>query len=228
MIQSALLALQQAVSPPFRSVLLKSVGLALLLLVVLGVGLEALVARMIQLDNQSLDFIATIIASLGIIIGLVFLVPPVTSLMAGIFLDEIAATVERTHYPQDPPGHDLPLAQSIVMSLKFFGIVVLVNLGLLVLLLLPGINIAIYLIGNGYLLGREYFEMAAARFRGVEGAKALRRRHGATVFFGGILIAGFVAIPIVNLLTPLVATAFMVHLHKHISRKDPVPAGSIR
>jgi CysZ protein len=223
-IQSALLALRQSVSPPFRSVLLKSVGLALLLLVVLGVGLQALVARLIEIDNQNLDFVATIIASFGIVIGLVFLVPPVTSLMAGIFLDEIAATVERTHYPQDAPGRDLPLGQSILMSVKFFGVVVLVNIGVLVLLLLPGVNIVLYLIANGYLLGREYFELAAARFHGVEAARALRRRHAPTVFLGGVLIAGFVAIPILNLATPLVATAFMVHLQKRIAQRDPVLA----
>jgi CysZ protein len=219
MIQAALLALRDAVSPPFRSVLLKSVGLAILLLVVLGIGLQALVAHLIDLQNQSVELIATIIASLGIVVGLIFLVPPVTSAMAGIFLDEIAGIVERTSYPADPPGRDLPLSQSIPASLRFFGIVVLVNLGALVLLLVPGINVVIFLIANGYLLGREYFELAAARFRSVEAAKALRRHHAAEVFFAGILIAGFVAIPIVNLATPLVATAFMVHLHKRIAQR---------
>jgi CysZ protein len=220
MIQSALLALRQAVSPPFRSVLLKSVGLAVLLLVVLGIGLQWLVARLIEFDNQSVELLATIIASLGIVVGLVFLVPPVTSLMAGIFLDEIAGTVERTSYPDDPPGRDLPLSQSIPASLRFFGVVVLVNLGALLLLLVPGVNMVIFLVANGYLLGREYFELAAARFRPIAAAKALRRRHAATVFFAGVLITGFVAIPIVNLATPLVATAFMVHLHKRIARRE--------
>ncbi len=220
MIQSALLALRQAVSPPFRSVLLKSVGLAILLLVVLGIGLQWLVARLIDFDNQSVELVATIIASLGIVVGLVFLVPPVTSLMAGIFLDEIAGTVERTSYPEDPPGRDLPLSESIPASLRFFGIVVLVNLGALVLLLVPGVNLVIFLVANGYLLGREYFELAAARFQPIEAAKALRRRHAATVFAGGLLITGFVAIPILNLMTPLVATAFMVHLHKRIARRE--------
>lgn len=220
MLQSAWLALQQALSPPFRSVLLKSVGLAVLLLVLFGIGLQALIAYFIDLQNQSVELIATIIASIGIVVGLVFLVPPVTSLIAGIFLDEIAETVERTYYPQDPPGRAVPLGQSIPASIRFFWVVVLVNLGVLVLLLVPGVNVVVFLVANGYLLGREYFELAAARFRPIEEAKALRRRNATEVFLGGLLIAGFVAIPVVNLLTPLVATAFMVHLQKRIAGRE--------
>ena len=37
----------------------------------------------------------------------------------------------------------------------------------------------------------------------------------------GLLVAAFLAIPIVNLLTPLFAAGLMVHLHKALSRKDP-------
>jgi CysZ protein len=35
------------------------------------------------------------------------------------------------------------------------------------------------------------------------------------------MIAAFLAIPVVNLLTPLFAAGLMVHLHKALSRKDP-------
>jgi uncharacterized protein involved in cysteine biosynthesis len=37
------------------------------------------------------------------------------------------------------------------------------------------------------------------------------------VYVGGLFIAAFVSIPIVNLATPLFAMAFMVHLHKRLS-----------
>jgi len=49
--------------------------------------------------------------------------------------------------------------------------------------------------------------------------KALRRRNATMVYVGGLFIAAFVSIPIVNLATPLFAMAFMVHLHKRLSRK---------
>jgi uncharacterized protein involved in cysteine biosynthesis len=41
------------------------------------------------------------------------------------------------------------------------------------------------------------------------------------VFLGGLIIAAFVAIPIVNLATPLFGMAFMVHMHKQLSGPRP-------
>jgi len=74
---------------------------------------------------------------------------------------------------------------------------------------------------NGYLLGREFFEFAAMRFRPPAEARAFRSKHSSTVFMAGLLIAGFLAIPFVNLLTPLFAAGLMVHLHKKVSKRDP-------
>ena len=61
----------------------------------------------------------------------------------------------------------------------------------------------------------------AMRFRPPPEARAFRAKHRGTVFLAGLLIAGFLAIPIVNLLTPLFAAGLMVHLHKLVSRRDP-------
>jgi CysZ protein len=75
----------------------------------------------------------------------------------------------------------------------------------------------LFFIATAWLLGREYFELAAIRFHPVADAKALRRRHHATVFTAGLFIAGFVSIPILNLATPLFGTALMVHVHKRLT-----------
>lgn len=225
MIQAAWLALRQALSRPFRLILLKSAGLAILLLALFGAGLEWTIAGLIDFgDHPNVAFVATAIASLGVFAGLIFLVPPVTSLMGGIFLDEVAADVERVHYPADPPGRPMPFWPSVRLSARFFLVVLLVNLAVLILLFVPGVNIAAYLIGNGYLLGREYFQFAAMRFMGEREAGALRRRHGVTVFLGGVLIALFAGIPVVNLATPIVAAAFMVHLCRRVSRREAARA----
>src|SRR5690606_27576927 len=118
-----------------------------------------------------------------------------------------------------PPGREQPLGVSILLGAKFAVLVLLVNIGALMLALVPGINLIVWWVANGYLMGREYFELAAMRFRTPEEARALRRDNRVTVFMGGLMIAAFLAIPIVNLATPLVATAFMVHLHKRISAR---------
>lgn len=226
MIQSAILAVRQAFSPPFRTVLFKSVGLAVLFLVVAGIGLQAGLAHLVVLQNAYLDWAAAIASALGIIVVLFFAVPPVVSLVAGFFLDEIAGEVERTHYPADLPGREQPLGRSLLLAVKFALIVLVVNIGTLMLALIPGVNLLAWWLANGYLLGREYFELAAMRFRSPEEARALRRQHRGRVFFGGLMIAGMMAIPIINLATPLVATAFMVHVHKKLGRRvellDPI------
>ena len=105
-------------------------------------------------------------------------------------------------------------------SLKFLGVVILGNLLALALLFVPGINLIAFFVINAYLLGREFFEFAAMRYRSEAEARALRSHYGVTVFLAGLLIAGFMPIPLVNLLTPLFAAALMVHLHKAISQRE--------
>src|SRR5690606_23010144 len=131
----------------------------------------------------------------------------------GIFLDDVADVVEERDYPADPKGQALPLGRSIVLSLKFFGVVLLANLLALALLLIPGVNVIAFFVVNGYLLGREFFEFAAMRHRTEDDAKSLRRRHSGTVLIAGFVIAGLMAVPVLNLATPLFAAAMMVHLH---------------
>jgi CysZ protein len=82
------------------------------------------------------------------------------------------------------------------------------------------VNVAVFFVANGYLLGREYFELAAMRFRPIDEARELRRANALRVFLAGLVIAGIVVIPILNLITPVFATAFMVRMHKKISRES--------
>ncbi len=79
----------------------------------------------------------------------------------------------------------------------------------------------IFFLAAAYLLSREYFELAAMRYRPPAEAKAMRKANQAMVFAAGLLIALFVSIPVVNLATPLFGMALMVHLHKGLSRRNP-------
>jgi CysZ protein len=214
MIQAALLSLREAFSPAFRAVLFKTVGLALVLLVLLGILLQTLAAKLIDLNNPNVDLAADILSGIGIVIGLVFLIPPVVSLVAGFFQDGIAAQVEAKHYPLDLPGREMPTGRSIVLAVRFALLVLAVNIGALLLLLVPGVNIIVWWVANAYLLGREYFEFAAMRFLGEDEARAFRKAHAGRVFIAGLMVAALMAVPILNLITPLVASAFMVHVFK--------------
>jgi CysZ protein len=238
MIAAAFKALSQMSSPAFRAVLLKSVALALVLILVLAIGLHRLLAWLAagggvwaeemlgSAAHGPLDiflWILTIAAGLGIVLGSIFLMPAVTALVASFFVDEIAAEVERTHYPDEPVGHPVPVTRAAIEGVKTAGLAVLVYLLAIPFLLLAGFGVVVFLIATAFLLGREYFELAAMRFHAPAEAKALRKRHGSTVFGAGFLIALFVSIPIVNLATPLFGTALMVHLHKRLSGRNNKP-----
>jgi uncharacterized protein involved in cysteine biosynthesis len=234
MLQAAAHAISQMFTPPFRAVLLKSAGLALLLIVLLGIGLnrllvwlagegEAWAASLLgggaHVPLSILAWIFSIAATLGIVVGLVLLMPAVTALVASLFVDEIALEVERSHYPAEPAGKPLPAVRAAAEGGKTALLAVLVYLLAAPFLLLAGAGLVIFFFSTAFLLGREYFELAAMRYRAPAEAKLFRKAHRSTVFVAGLLIAAFVSIPVVNLATPLFGMALMVHVHKRLSRR---------
>jgi len=231
MVSSAIAAFTDILTPPFRAVLWKSLALTVGLLVLIWLGLQGLAGWLIDSPYPWLDTSLTVLTGIGVFVGLGFLVAPVMSLFAGLFLDEVAELVERTRYPGDPPGKAQPLGVALRETLVFVGVVIVGNLVALMLLLVPGVNVVAFVVVNGYLLGREYFEAVAMRFGTPEEARALRRANAVTVFLAGLVVAAVLAIPLVNFLTPLFATAFMVHLRKRLAgraaARPPVrPAGA--
>ena len=98
---------------------------------------------------------------------------------------------------------------------------IVLNLLALPLYLLPGPNILIYLALNGYLLGREYFETVAQRRLGGRAVAQARRRVRLRLWVAGVLIALMLAVPLLNLIAPVLATAFMTHLFVTWRRQSP-------
>ena len=218
-------AFSQLFSPPFRSVLFKSLGLTIGLLLVAIVALTTLFGMFAALPGW-VEWTIQILGGLGLLIGSIFLIGPITGLIASLHLDEIAEEIERSDYPNEPAGQALGTIEGMKVALKFGLLVIGVNILVLFLLLVPGVNIVAFFIANGYLLGREYFELAALRYMPLADAQALRRDHRLRVFLSGLIIAGMVSVPLLNLLTPLFATAFMVHSVKSVlpHRKDASPS----
>jgi CysZ protein len=231
MLDAAFKALAQMFTPPFRAVLLKSVGLAILLLIMLAVGLQRLFAWLaaegagylegvtgpgMQTPLHALLWVLAIAAGFGLAAGAIFIMPAITAFVASFFSDEIAAEVERVHYPADPPGRPISTARATIEGVKTALLALLVYLIAVPFVLFAGLGFLIFFVANAWLLGREYFLLAAMRFHSVEEAKRLRKTHHGTVVLAGCFIAAFVSIPILNLATPLFGTAFMVHMHKKL------------
>ncbi len=236
MLDAAVKALSQILSPPMRSILWRSIGLALVLIVLLAVGLqrllswfavygedwaEAMLGPGFHTPLNILAWIVSIAAGLGVVSGAVFLMPAITSLVASVFVDEVADHVEREHYPAESPGMALPLGLAMSEGIKTALLTILVYLIALPFVFMAGAGFIAFFVATAWLLGREYFELAAMRFRPPAEAKAMRKENAAIVFTAGLIIAAFVSIPIVNLATPLFGMAFMVHMHKRLSGPRP-------
>jgi len=236
MLDAAVKALSQILSPPMRSILWRSIGLALVLITVLAIGLqrllswfatygedwaEALLGPGFHTPLNVLAWVVSIAAGLGVVLGGIFLMPAITSLVASVFVDDVADHVELEHYPAERPGVALPLGVAMREGIKTALLTVLVYLVALPFVFVAGAGLLVFFIATAWLLGREYFELAAMRFRSPAEVKAMRRDNAAIIFTAGLIIAAFVSIPIVNLATPLFGMAFMVHMHKRLSGSRP-------
>jgi uncharacterized protein involved in cysteine biosynthesis len=213
-------ALGQLSDSRFQSVLFKGIGLTLALLVGIYIAFVWILGLFLP-DTVSLPFVGDIglglvlsVGSFFVMIGLsVFLMVPVASAFTGFFLDEVAEAVEDKHYPDLPPAPRQSFADMIRDTMGFLGVLIAANIIALVLYML--LNIAAPLIFwalNGFLLGREYFQMVAIRRLGREGAKAARARHAPKIWLAGALMAVPLSIPLVNLLIPVLGAATFTHM----------------
>ena len=78
MISAAVTAIEQIFTAPFRSVFWKSIGLTLLLLAALWAGVEKLVVSYVHLSYGWLATTIHVLAGLGLVVGITFLIPGVS------------------------------------------------------------------------------------------------------------------------------------------------------
>lgn len=224
MIRALFLALEQLSDPVVQRLVLRCVALALGtflgLVLFVGLGLAALDVTGIMWLDAALGF-----AGSGLTVLLAWLLFPATVIViVNLFAEQVAGAVERRHYPGLPPAAGASMGDSFRATAKLAAIGIALNLLALPLYFLPGPNILIYLALNGYLLGREYFETVAQRRLGLRGAAEMRRSIRLRVWLSGTLIAMMLAIPLFNLVAPVIATAFMTHLFVTWRRQTPLAA----
>lgn len=225
MFEAALAAARQILTPPFRTVLWKTLALTLALLALVWIVLHKLIVSGIALPYPWAATALSLIGGVGLFIGLAFLVAPVSFIVAGYFFDELAEEVELELAPGEAPGRALSLRDSAWLSVKFSAVSLGVNLAALLLLLVPGINAAAFFGANAYLFGRGYFELAASRYLPLGEVRRLRKNNALRLFSAGLVMAAILAVPGFNLIMPLFGTAFMVRIARNIIRARQAPRG---
>lgn len=221
-------ALGQIDDPRFRRVLFLGIGLTLALLVVAYAAFLLLLSWLFG-DELVLPLIGEVTwlndllswSSFFVMILLsTFLMIPVASAITSMFLDDVAQAVEDRHYPHLPEVDKIPLWTAIRDSINFLGVLIAANTVALVLYLIFTPFAPLIFWGlNGLLLGREYFQLAAMRRVGLEGAKALRKAHAGKIWFAGTLMAIPLSVPLLNLVIPILGAATFTHIFHAVSAK---------
>ena len=218
---SFLKALSQIGDARFRRVIGLGVLLALGLLIGVSTGFLWLVESLVP-GTISLPFVGPVDGinqvlgwgSFLLMLGLsVFLMVPVASAFTGLFLEDIAHAVEERHYPGLPAVTPMRLADTLIDSLNFLGLLLAANVLALVFYIFSGPFAPLLFWGlNGWLLGREYFTLVAMRRVSRAEAKTLRRQNAGRIWIAGILMAGPLSVPLVNLAVPVLGVATFTHL----------------
>lgn len=218
------LATGDLLRPRILSLVLFGIGLTILLFVVLQAGAFWLI-RLVTPGSLSLPWIGAVDIGNALSWGSLalfplmgfFLMAPVAAGFSGLFAERVADAVEDLHYPAIP-GRPLDFIDGLLESLAVMAAVV--GVAILSLVLTPFLGPIAPLLfygANGWLLGREFFQMAARRHLDARQASVLRKQNGVTITLAGALIAVMLTVPLLNITVPLLASATFTHLF-HVIR----------
>ncbi|MGD0191924.1 MAG: EI24 domain-containing protein [Rhizomicrobium sp.] len=221
MFSSAGRAVQMIFEPALFGVVFKSFALSFLIFALLFLGAEYAVQQLPTLHWHWLNVALQLLVPVLVIVLAFVLGAPVAAIFASLYLNGIASAIEAKYYGNDTPSPGAPFFASFVVVLRVLAWVVLLTLALLpVDVTIPILGSLAALVGNGWLLGREYFELTALRHLPRDQVDAMRRRHGAAILGAGLVIAALAEIPVVNFIAPLYGAAFMVHVFKHFQHRE--------
>ncbi|MDH3739402.1 MAG: EI24 domain-containing protein [Alphaproteobacteria bacterium] len=208
--------LGQLPTPPFQRVLWLSIGGSLLTAIILWFAIKVTLDKTDFIGLGWLDWIVDILGSLAAVVLLILLLPAFVGLIASLMLESICRAVEARHYPHLPEARSQSIMEAVFIGVRFMFILIALNIVVLPLIFFPPVYFVVGWALNGYLLGREYFELVGCRRLNADDLRTMRRQHGRTTLMAGLAIAVVSVIPIVNLILPLFGTAFMLHMFQRL------------
>ena len=226
MLSAVFLAFEDLLDAAQRRALLLSLVTAIALLVAIWFGVTLLLQLIAVTGFTWIDRIIGVLGSAGTLVFAWLLFPAMSAVAMSFFLDGVAGAVEARHYPGLPPRRRQSLGEVLRVSLRLALLAILVNLIALPFYFWPVINLLVYYGLNGYLVGREYFVLVALRRLDGSAADAMWRRYWPRLILAGAGVAFLLSLPLVNLVAPIWATAFLVHVFE--SLRANAAAGTTR
>lgn len=161
------------------------------------------------------------LGSMGGVMIAWFLFPLLYPILMGFFDERMAEVIETHDYPHLPKATP-PFWPTLMQDVWFSVKAILLNILCLPLYFVPLVGLVVYYTLNGYLLGNQFFRMAAGRRVGIEQADELRCRARGSIVLGGAVVMFCATIPLLNLIAPLLGVATMLHLFHAMQGNDKV------
>ncbi|CAA7622012.1 EI24 domain-containing protein [Magnetospirillum sp. UT-4] len=219
MIAALFKAFAQLPDPRLRRVLALGILVAIAAYVVLVAAVWTTLANVSLFQSGWLDLGSDLAIGLAALVLPVLFFPALSTTVMGTMLERVADAVEDRHYPGLNWPRPQGLGEVLATTLRFLALTIAVNLAALpvyLVLLLTGLTVLLAAVINGYLLGREYFDLVALRRLPPAEARRVFRHHLGRLWLAGIVIAILFGVPLLNLATPVLATAFMVHVFQSL------------
>ena len=217
-------AIRQLDDPNIQRIIIGTILLSAVIFAALVFGAGWLFATLAVSGIAFIDWGIAFLGGGAAFVAGIFIYPAITGLLLSFVLNPVVQSVEARHYPYLPAPRNESAVEILGHGVRYFGTAVFLNLAVLIfalpvmlatVILAPLIPFVFYAL-NGYLLGREYFEIVSVRRLDPHIARALRKRHKIRIFICGVVIAVLMTLPLVNWLMPVIATAFMVHVFADI------------
>ncbi len=209
MLTDLLRAIRMLGEPRARGVVWLGVALSLATLVGLVFGVEALVSWASDTGYGWVDRALEVLSVLGTLVVAWFLFPAIVVAVSSFFLERVVDATEDRYHPGLPPPRLIPIGEAVPAALRLLGLSLLLNLLALPLYFVPLLNLPVWLALNGYLVGREYAELVGLRRLDPARVAVVRRNYRLMFWTSGVLIAFLLAVPLVNLVAPVLCAAFM-------------------
>lgn len=204
-------AVAQLSDPAFRRPLLLGLAGAIAVFAALWTLIGFVLARTTLFQNSWIEGTVDALGGLAAVVLTFLLYPAVVALVMSLFLDSAVEAVETRHYPGLMPPRRTGVAEQVWTAVRLTSAALVLNIVALPLYLVPGVNLVVFYGLNGYILGREYFEMVALRRLDPAATRRLRGDRRLSVLVVGVAIALLSTLPVINLVAPLLAIATMTH-----------------
>jgi len=234
---ATIVAFQKAVTqlsdPALRRVIWRTLLLAILAYAIVWAVAWAAIWSFTYFDIGWLNELIKYLGAFAVTLLSLLLFPASFGMILSIFLEEIADIVEARHYPQLGKAGSVPIWLGLLSGVKFFLLLVAINLVLLpvylVAMFFAGAGLVLAWLVNGWLIGNEYYEQVALRRRPPAEVTAWRKGNAGRLWLAGVPIAVLSSVPFLNLLAPVIGCAMLVHVAQSLKPPPhPAPATPFR